>query len=53
MSFPRNEGQIPVYYNMKNTGRPFEENNKYTSKYLDVSNSPPLPFRIRIELHHV
>ncbi|MDR2292651.1 MAG: glycoside hydrolase family 3 C-terminal domain-containing protein, partial [Prevotellaceae bacterium] len=40
MSFPRNVGQIPVYYNHKNTGRPFNQNEKYTSKYLDVSNEP-------------
>lgn len=44
MSFPRNEGQIPVYYNAKNTGRPFDANQKYTSKYLDISNSPLYPF---------
>jgi beta-glucosidase len=44
MTFPRNEGQIPVYYNHKNTGRPLDENQKYTSKYLDVSNSPLYPF---------
>jgi beta-glucosidase len=40
MSFPRNVGQIPVYYNHKNTGRPFNRNEKYTSKYLDVDNEP-------------
>jgi beta-glucosidase len=44
MSFPRNVGQIPIYYNHKNTGRPFDENQKYTSKYLDVANSPLYPF---------
>lgn len=44
MSFPRNEGQIPIHYNMKNTGRPFDANNKYTSKYLDVDNTPLYPF---------
>ena len=37
-------GQIPIYYNHKNTGRPLDENQKYTSKYLDVSNSPLYPF---------
>jgi beta-glucosidase len=40
MSFPYNVGQIPIYYNTKNTGRPFEEKEKYRSKYLDVSNYP-------------
>ena len=44
MTFPRNVGQIPIFYNMKNTGRPFDANNKYTSKYLDVSNEPLYPF---------
>ena len=44
MSFPKNEGQIPVYYNTRNTGRPFDQNQKYTSKYLDVSNEPLFPF---------
>lgn len=44
MTFPRSVGQIPVYYNMKNTGRPFSAENKYTSKYIDVSNSPLYPF---------
>lgn len=44
MSFPRNTGQIPVYYNAKNTGRPFDENQKYTSKYLDIPNTPLYPF---------
>lgn len=44
MSFPRNVGQIPVYYNHKNTGRPFDPNQKYTSKYLDAPNTPLYPF---------
>ncbi len=44
MTFPRNVGQIPIYYNRKNTGRPMDANNKYTSKYLDVANDPLFPF---------
>lgn len=44
MSFPRSVGQIPVFYAAKHTGRPFDENQKYTSKYLDISNSPLYPF---------
>ena len=44
MTFPRNVGQIPIYYNHKNTGRPFLEEQKYTSKYLDSSNEPLYPF---------
>ncbi|MFA5816343.1 MAG: glycoside hydrolase family 3 N-terminal domain-containing protein [Bacteroidales bacterium] len=44
MSFPQNEGQIPVYYSMKNTGRPLDPANNYTSKYLDIPNEPLYPF---------
>jgi beta-glucosidase len=44
MSFPRNIGQIPIYYNHKNTGRPLNPNNKYSSKYLDTENEPLYPF---------
>jgi beta-glucosidase len=44
MTWPRNVGQIPIYYNAKNTGRPLDENQKYTSKYLDVPNTPLYPF---------
>lgn len=44
MTFPRNVGQIPIFYNMKNTGRPFQAENKYTSKYIDVPNEPLYPF---------
>jgi beta-glucosidase len=46
MSFPMNVGQIPVYYNHLNTGRPTRGNdhNIYTSKYLDVVNEPLYPF---------
>ncbi len=44
MSFPRNEGQIPIYYNTKNSGRPFDPANKYTSKYIDIPNEPLYPF---------
>ena len=44
MTFPRNVGQIPIYYNAKNTGRPMDPNNKYSTKYLDVPNTPLYPF---------
>jgi beta-glucosidase len=44
VTFPRNVGQIPIHYDMKSTGRPFDANNKYTSKYLDVSNEPLYEF---------
>jgi len=44
ITFPRNVGQIPIFYAMKNTGRPFKANDKFTSKYLDVPNEPLYPF---------
>lgn len=47
MSFPRNVGQIPIYYNHLNTGRPYlgeHDHNEYVSKYLDVKNTPQYPF---------
>ncbi len=44
VTFPRNVGQIPIYYSPKNSGRPFNPDNKYTSKYLDVPNEPLFPF---------
>jgi beta-glucosidase len=43
VTFPRNVGQIPIFYNERNTGRPKSED-KFTSKYLDVPNSPLYPF---------
>jgi beta-glucosidase len=43
-TFPRAVGQIPIYYNYKNTGRPIREKDKFTSKYLDVPNTPLFPF---------
>jgi len=44
VTFPRSVGQIPIFYSMKNTGRPMDPTNKYTSKYLDESNDPLYPF---------
>lgn len=44
ISFPRNVGQVPVYYNHKNTGRPPNERERYTSKYLDVPWTPLYAF---------
>ena len=43
VTFPRTIGQVPFYYNHKNTGRP-PTDQKYTSKYLDVPVSPLYPF---------
>jgi beta-glucosidase len=51
MTFPRSVGQIPIYYNHKNTGRPYNGDYNeplsqriYQSKYRDVKNSPLYPF---------
>ena len=45
MSFPRNVGQVPIYYNFKNTGRPSTSIEQVTnSGYADVVNSPLYPF---------
>ncbi len=43
-TFPQNLGQIPLYYNHENTGRPPDPNNKYTSKYNDGPFTPLYPF---------
>src|SRR5436853_664602 len=44
LTFPRTVGQVPLYYNHKNTGRPPDPNNPYTSKYIDVPWTPLYPF---------
>ena len=45
ISFPRNVGQIPIYYNAKNTGRPAGANwQKFRSNYIDAPNTPLYPF---------
>lgn len=44
VTFPRVVGQLPIYYNHMNTGRPPEANNRYGSKYLDVPWTPQFPF---------
>ncbi len=47
MTFPQNVGQIPIYYNHRNTGRPQPKGavaQKFRSNYLDVSNEPLFPF---------
>jgi beta-glucosidase len=44
VTFPRSVGQIPLYYNHMNTGRPADANNKYSSKYLDLPWTPLFPF---------
>ena len=45
-TFPRSVGQIPIYYNHKNTGRPYDGKGpgKFKSYYMDISNDPLYPF---------
>ena len=47
VTFPRNVGQVPIFYSAKNTGRPFDPtkpNEKYKSTYYDCPNDPLYPF---------
>lgn len=51
MTFPRSLGQIPIYYNAKNTGRPLDdkltekcEYQRFRSNYMDECNTPLYPF---------
>lgn len=46
ITFPRTEGQIPIYYNHYNTGRPAKTDSdvNYTSAYIDLLNSPKFAF---------
>ncbi len=46
MTFPRTEGQIPIYYNYYNTGRPArsDSDRNYVSAYIDLPNDPRYPF---------
>jgi beta-glucosidase len=46
ITFPRNEGQIPIYYNHLSTGRPPKDENDhvYVSGYTDIKNTPEFPF---------
>lgn len=44
ITFPRSVGQIPLYYGHKSTGRPIKLDDRYTSKYIDVPNTPLYAF---------
>jgi beta-glucosidase len=44
MSWPRALGQVPIFYGERPSGRPFNPKDYYTSKYLDVPNTPLFPF---------
>jgi beta-glucosidase len=43
-TFPRSVGQIPLYYDHLNTGRPYAKEDHFTSRYLDMPNDPLYPF---------
>jgi beta-glucosidase len=44
VTFPRLTGQVPIYYNHLNTGRPPDAGNRYNSKYIDAPWTPQFPF---------
>lgn len=52
MTFPRSEGQIPIYYSAKSTGRPHDPNQKYRSNYIDSPNDPLFPFGWGLSYSH-
>jgi len=55
VTFPQSVGQVPVYYNHKNTGRPLEEGKwfeKFRSNYLDITNEPLYPFGFGLSYTH-
>lgn len=57
MTVPRHVGQIPIYYNAKPTGRPYQQHSqqfaeKYKSKYIDESNLPRYPFGYGLSYSH-
>jgi beta-glucosidase len=44
VSWPRAAGQVPIFFSERPSGRPFDAQDKFTSKYLDVANEPLFPF---------
>ena len=54
MSFPRNVGQVPIFYNTYSTGRPDSEDrtDRYRSRYLDVPNAPLYHFGYGLSYTH-
>lgn len=44
MTFPKHVGQCPIYYGHKNTGRPWQPNNRYVTGYMDETVLPAYPF---------
>ena len=44
VSWPRAAGQVPIFFSERPSGRPFNAQDRFTSKYLDVANEPLFPF---------
>jgi beta-glucosidase len=44
VTWPRAAGQVPIFFSERPSGRPFDHNDRFTSKYLDVANDPLFPF---------
>lgn len=44
VTFPRDLGQVPLYYSQLRTGRPYNPDDPYTTRYVDVANTPLFPF---------
>jgi beta-glucosidase len=44
VTWPRAAGQVPIFFSERPSGRPFDRNDRFTSKYLDVANDPLFPF---------
>jgi beta-glucosidase len=52
VTFPRTVGQVPIYYNRRNTGRPHSETDHYTTGYIDSSMEPLYPFGYGLSYTH-
>jgi beta-glucosidase len=44
VTWPRDAGQVPIFFSERPSGRPFNAGDRFTSKYLDVANEPLFPF---------
>jgi beta-glucosidase len=44
VTWPRDAGQVPIFFSERASGRPFNADDRFTSKYLDVANEPLFPF---------
>lgn len=52
MTFPYSVGQVPIYYNHLNTGRPYRKEEPYCSRYSDIPNDPLYPFGFGLSYSH-